>query len=233
MSIIRSPRKDRNFTIISNSVCLDQRLSMRALGALVRLLSRPDNWKTNSDTLAREFGCGREQMRGVLNELTEAQYMSLNKSQDEKGHWSSTWIVYDEPVSVPNVQPETVEPKTGQPETGNPYFGLSGLITRTDLTRTDNKQEIVINKNTQFFEQFWVEYPRKTNKGFARTVFAKIKPSEETLQKMLSAIDKQKRSDQWKDPKYIPHPSSWLNGERWEDEDSTGKPSFNPLAGAI
>lgn len=232
MSIIRSPRKDRNFTIISNSVCLDQRLSMRALGALVRLLSRPDNWKTNSDTLAREFGCGREQMRSVLNELTEAQYMSLNKIQDDKGHWSSTWIVYDEPTSVQVTEPEPELPKPGQPRPGNPYVGLSGPITRTDLTRTDNKDRSTSNPDLGF-EQFWTAYPRKTNKGFARTVFGKIKPNEEMLKKMISSIDRQKRSDQWKDPKYIPHPSSWLNGERWEDEEPTGKPSFNPLAGAI
>jgi len=100
----------------------------------------------------------------------------------------------------------------------------------TDIKPNKNT---ISSGNAGLFEKFWDAYPRKINKGGTRTVFAKIKPSEETLQKMISAIDKQKRSDQWKDPKYIPHPSSWLNGERWEDEDSTGKPSFNPLAGAI
>lgn len=232
MSIIRSPRKDRNFTIISNAVCLDQRLSMKALGVLVRLLSRPDNWSTNSDTLAREFGCGRDQMRSVLNELSEAQYMALNKVQDEKGHWASFWVVYDEPTTSPNYYPKPEEPKTGLPEPGNPYFGESGPITRTDLTRTDNKRKRSISNDQPDFELFWTAYPRKTNKGFARTVFAKIKPDDTLLKKMISSIEQQKRSDQWKDPKYIPHPSSWLNGERWEDE-TTGKPSFNPFAGAI
>jgi len=232
MSIIRSPRRDRNFTIISNAVCLDQRLSMRALGVLVRLLSRPDNWSTNSDTLAREFGCGRDQMRGVLSELSEAQYMTLNKVQDEKGHWASFWVVYDEPTSSPNYEPKPEEPKPSQPETGNPYFGESGPITRTDLTSTDNKRSRSINKYDTDFEQFWTAYPRKTNKGFARTVFGKIKPNADMLKKMIVAIEQQKSSDQWKDPKYIPHPSTWLNGERWEDE-ATGKPSFNPFAGAI
>jgi hypothetical protein len=95
------------------------------------------------------------------------------------------------------------------------------------------KETNTVISNMERFDCFWNAYPRKINKGFSRSVFAKIKPSEETLQKMLSAIDKQKRSDQWKEVKYIPHPSSWLNGERWEDEESTGKPSFNPLAGAI
>lgn len=97
-----------------------------------------------------------------------------------------------------------------------------------------NKDKNTVNQvDSSLFEQFWVAYPRKTNKGFARSVFGKIKPNEEMLKKMISSIDRQKRSDQWKDPKYIPHPSSWLNGERWEDEEPKGKPSFNPLAGAI
>lgn len=90
---------------------------------------------------------------------------------------------------------------------------------------------VISNKNSTF-EQFWTAYPRKTNKGFARTVFSRIKPNPDMLKKMIVAIEQQKSSDQWKDPKYIPHPSTWLNGERWEDE-ATGKPSFNPFAGAI
>jgi hypothetical protein len=37
---------------------------------------------------------------------------------------------------------------------------------------------------------------------------------------MLSAVEAQKQTDQWtKDGgQYIPHPSTWLNQGRWEDE---------------
>lgn len=146
MSIIRSPRIQRDFTIVSNSVCNDSRLSMRALGLLVRLLSRPDNWRTNSELLAREFGCGRDQMRAVLHELVEAGYMALAKFQDEKGRWGSVWRVYDEPQapeSVQNTPPVTPQnpgseaptpenPYVGQPTPENPYLGSPGPITRTD-----------------------------------------------------------------------------------------------------
>ena len=135
MTIIRSPRVQRDFTIISNSVCLDDRLSMRALGLLVRLLCRPDNWATNSEALAREFDCGREQMRGVLRELSAAGYMQLVKSRDDRGQWSTHWAVYD--------TPQTVAPEDGKPEPGNPYSGGLGAITSTDLTSTDNNTPIV------------------------------------------------------------------------------------------
>ena len=47
----------------------------------------------------------------------------------------------------------------------------------------------------------------------------KIRPSEDLLIEILAAIDIQKRSVQWtKDSgQFIPHPATWLNGERWSD----------------
>lgn len=78
-----------------------------------------------------------------------------------------------------------------------------------------NTNNTVTNEDSSF-DKFWNAYPRKTNKGFARKVFNKLKPSEELLNKMLAALEQHKAG--WTDPKYIPHPSTWLNGERWEDE---------------
>ena len=215
MTIIRTPRKERNFTILSNEVCRDTRLSMKALGLLVRLLSRPDNWNTNSESLAREFSVGRDQIRTVMNELSEFGYLQLVKKQDMSGHWSSTWYVYEEPHDFSI----TIEPKPEKPVVGKPSLGESGANTRTDLTRTDNKPSFLdVQQENTLFEIFWKAYPRKTNKAFARKCFDKAKVTQELLDKMLIAIAKQKKTSQWQMLEYIPHPSSWLNGERWEDE---------------
>ena len=46
----------------------------------------------------------------------------------------------------------------------------------------------------------------------------------ELLETMLSAIEKQKASAQWKDRQFIPLPSTWLNKHRWEDEVRTDAP---------
>lgn len=35
---------------------------------------------------------------------------------------------------------------------------------------------------------------------------------------MLSSIDAEKQSGEWNDIQFIPYPTTWLNGERWEDE---------------
>lgn len=124
MSIIRSARKERDFAILSNALLQDSRLSMRGLGLLVRLLSRHDNWETNSEGLAREFNCGREQMRSVLGELRDLGYMRLVKSQDPKGHWSSKWFVLEEP--------DCEQPSTQEPEPGIRVPGQPDAITKTD-----------------------------------------------------------------------------------------------------
>ena len=77
-----------------------------------------------------------------------------------------------------------------------------------------------------WFERFWKAYPRKVNRVGARKAFDKIKPDEALLEKIIAAIGKQIESEQWtKDGgQYIPHPATWLNGHRWEDELAPARP---------
>lgn len=70
----------------------------------------------------------------------------------------------------------------------------------------------------ELFEIFWSAYPRKVGKGACRKIWDRKKFNEETLNQMLDTIKWQKDLIQWQNPAYIPHPSTWLNQERWEDE---------------
>ena len=67
------------------------------------------------------------------------------------------------------------------------------------------------------FEEFWAAYPRKVAKAVARKAFARL--SEQQQLDACKAIAN--HIAYWKaketDLEYIPHASSWLNGERWED----------------
>lgn len=70
------------------------------------------------------------------------------------------------------------------------------------------------------FESFYIEYPKKQAKQKALQVFLKIAPSEELFTAMMDGLRRQSRSIQWgKDGgQFIPLPTTWLNGARWEDE---------------
>lgn len=71
----------------------------------------------------------------------------------------------------------------------------------------------------QSFCAFWNLYPRKVEKKRAFKIWQKLNPDEKLAKAILSAVERQKNSE-WKDRefKHIPHPSTWLNGERWNDE---------------
>ena len=69
------------------------------------------------------------------------------------------------------------------------------------------------------FDAFWAAYPRKVGKGKAREVWMRLKPGEELHITILAAVETQKLSRQWNkdEGQYIPHPSTWLQQERWHD----------------
>lgn len=78
--------------------------------------------------------------------------------------------------------------------------------------------EAVLQRN---FDVFWSAYPRKVSKEQAWGAFQKLSKTGKlpALDKLLLAIQQQKRTEQWvKDGGvYIPYPSSWLNQARWDD----------------
>jgi len=91
-----------------------------------------------------------------------------------------------------------------------------------DVQTTQPKQATGKNVelHEQRFDQFWSVYPRKIGKEAARKAWRRIKPTADHLVKILAAIEKAKVSYQWQkdNGQYIPHPATWLNQGRWDDE---------------
>jgi hypothetical protein len=68
------------------------------------------------------------------------------------------------------------------------------------------------------FNLFWAQYPRKVGKLTAQRSWEKL--SQENQQKALEAIAEHRKYWVAKgtDWEFIPHASTWLNQERFEDE---------------
>jgi hypothetical protein len=146
MSIIRAPRSESNFTTIRNDVIRDERLSYRASGVLIDILSRPDNWRTSAEQLARARRQeGRDAVRVALKELQAAGYLVHTKVRDRAtGRLSTVSYVFDEPKATvdeaflrrkqfrPKPMPPGAEnPAAGSPDVGQPAAGKPGPIRRT------------------------------------------------------------------------------------------------------
>ena len=114
---------------------------------------------------------------------------------------------------------------------------LSKPITLSDpitgVIRTDNKSlsdPIPTKENIQkkllqdalnsAFESFYRAYPKKKARKDAERAWVKLNPDSSLTASIMTALEKQKASKDWlKDNgQYIPLPTSWLNGKRWEDE---------------
>jgi hypothetical protein len=87
------------------------------------------------------------------------------------------------------------------------------------------KTPFASKKTKEMFDAFWREYPKRRAKGNAEKAFAKIKPSEQLFEAIMNGLKRAKTSEDWQkdNGKYIPHPATWLNGKRWEDEYTTNK----------
>ena len=137
--IRRGPRLADNFTILSNAVVNDKRLSFRARGVLIYLLSKPADWRTRSESIAAQSDRdGRDSIRAAMRELADLGYLVRTKMQDsETGHWSTTSTVYEEPVDQGQ---DCFTPTPDNPLAGNPPNGSPGGKPSIDPPRTDTNQ---------------------------------------------------------------------------------------------
>jgi len=97
--------------------------------------------------------------------------------------------------------------------------GVTNGVTNTAPTRPDPtiKKKERVEYDAEFLD-WWKLYPRKADKGHAAKAYraARKIASAETLSG-AAVVFSRKMSDT--DPKYIPYPGKWLNGQQWLDED--------------
>ncbi len=84
---------------------------------------------------------------------------------------------------------------------------------------------------SQLFNRFWSAYPRKVGKKAALKAFTKINPNGATVDWFVDVLARHGRTREWREG-FIPHASTWLNGERWADEIEPVARRGVPLGGA-
>ncbi len=95
---------------------------------------------------------------------------------------------------------------------------------------TNNKQECKnVKKNiyTSEFLQFYNAYPKHIGKEPAWKAWVKLNGERPPVEELVTKINQFKKTDGWKkdNGQYIPHPATWLNQKRWNDEIETHPPT--------
>lgn len=70
----------------------------------------------------------------------------------------------------------------------------------------------------RWFEIFWTAYPKKVDKQDAHDKFLRLAPDRPLMVTIWRALERQKRSEQWQERRYIPSPRRWIGKKLWENE---------------
>ncbi len=138
MPILKNDSRDR-FTVISNSVLEDGRLSWDARGILCYLLSKPTGWQVRIAELQKAGNCGRDKIQRIMRELRAAGYVTDYYGRDPVTGkvCGQTIVVHETPIDVPG--------KSAEQENNRipsfPASGESSPLVSTDLVVSTEKKK--------------------------------------------------------------------------------------------
>ena len=98
MEIHRAEHR-QNFTVISNHLIKDNRLSEKARLFLIFVLSLPEDWNFSVSGIAVQFGKSPGAIRRLLQELEEYGYLIRKQARNEEGLFEAgQFVFYEEPA---------------------------------------------------------------------------------------------------------------------------------------
>jgi len=155
----------------------------------------------------------RMSKRSVINHLkvlSETGYLFTERRFNTKGKTSNLYTICFQPYILMLERNKIVQ-ELHMGSAGDALTPSAGAahesITLSNLSIKQNGQNE--------FDRWWAEYPRKVKKKETLKVWKQIKPDADTL--IADTINRNKNDSQWKGG-YVPHPTTYLRGERWNDE---------------
>lgn len=243
MGVIRVEHT-RDFTVMSNCHLRDNRLSLRAIGLMSKMLSNVDDYQYTVSGLAASCKEGRDAVRKALQELEAAGYLAREQEHGDGGKFiGNNFVLHESPQTVESYQPLTEKPPTVKPSTEKPL--TVNPTQRNTNTRNTNNPPIVPQTGDganekprrrkraaksvpdwepEMFERFWAAYPRGEDRQGAVREWDALKPDRELMFSMSAALLRQKRSEEWQRGIGIPYACRWLSKKRWTDRVDDSSP---------
>lgn len=152
--------KNRDFTVIANSVFKDRRLSAKAKGILVEMLSLPENWDYTLKGLTTLFSDRIDSIRQGIKELEENGYIVRERKRDARGRLGGMeYVIYETPEkAVENSAPEQSSPANAEPTEDFPvqevsiedkamlYKELNESRTKESITHVSNPYQSITDE---------------------------------------------------------------------------------------
>jgi len=206
---------DVRFSIVPEWV-IDADISDRAVRVYAILARYADSETLQAfpsrETLAKRARCHWRSIDRAIDELVKLGAVIKTHRKNGDAYQSN---IYTLRRVLPRVSPPTDTGDTGVLTGESLPTDTGGNLTIT--TELEPSKQELLNDISRKFDQFWAAYPRKKGKGQARTAFEKALTKTD-IDTILAGVEAYKEHEDMYDPQFIAHPSTWLNGERWEDE---------------
>jgi phage replication O-like protein O len=216
-----SPQKENGYTPIANEL-LEQFISFdfskRQMIVILTVARMTYGYSRKTDALSRVQIAAMTKLDRAHVSRTIDELVNMNVLiKHEEGRVShgvlvnelsinknySTWITDAKTAPVPKQH-------QCQNSTGTDADSAHELMPK-EHTHKANK---TIKQNMSDFDSFWSAYPTKVEKKKSLAAWKKAKPN---ITEVLAALAWQVKSKKWIDG-FIPNPTTYLNGERWNDE---------------
>ncbi len=187
-------------------------------------------------TLANRLGVTVRAVQKAVNRLVQANYLRVTK-QRGRGHTNTYAPIVDDRSLITHTIANggsAFEKKNtnGEGNKREPWFLKTRTAVRTEpfeepfeepfdeqSSRSTSVSTLDEQESDECFDEFWSHYPRKVEKKGARVIFDRIlKKGEATPDQLLAGVRAYSRVCNSRDPKYIKHPTTWLNNGCWADE---------------
>lgn len=212
------------FSIMPIEAFLDDRLSktdLRVLGAILSFADKKTGlcWPKR-EQLAERCGLSLPKISTATTSLVSLGWL---EKEGDGGRSRSVHYKVITPSLITKTVPNsgTVPDSETVPNSGTKTVPNSGTGIKQTIEQTKRVSKHAREKLQNGFNAFWVAYPKKKSKDDALKAWLKINPDEQLQQIIIDAVVLATTQDQdWmKDNgQYVPHPSTYLNRKRWEDE---------------
>lgn len=145
------------FVQVPNEWARDKRISRKARGLLVEIMSHRDGWIITMRSLMESGPEGRDSLRSAINELVENGYLKVEQTRADRGRYSEVDYVIRDPFEPGADSPSTGFPSTVEPSTAN--RPPKKTITQEDQSKDQSISAEVKSKRGTRLPEGWMPSP--------------------------------------------------------------------------
>lgn len=148
--------KTKNFSLISNDILWDKRLSIKARFMLIFCLSLADGWEYSGHGLASSIGISYDAVVAGLKELEKYRYLHREQLFDDKKRFAGYDYVFYEAGNCPtDEKPLSEKPLTEKPLSEKPLSENQHQLNTKELNTKEIKNQDDEEDNIAVVIDFW------------------------------------------------------------------------------